>query len=56
MECRRCEGLMVEEWCCELEVEGYWLRCVNCGAILDRTIQRNQGVIPTFKRPATVAF
>ncbi len=55
MECRRCHGLMVEEWCTELDFDGYIRRCVNCGAILDPTIERNQTVPPAQRRLTGVA-
>lgn len=55
MECRRCKGLMVPEWCSELFIEAYVMRCLNCGAILDPTIERNQGVLGQQRRPVLVA-
>ncbi len=41
---------MVPEWCSELLVEAYIMRCVNCGALTDPTIERNQGSVPQEKR------
>ena len=55
MDCPRCKGFMVDEWCGELEVEAFLRRCVNCGAILDPTIARNQGTPSDARRPMTVA-
>ena len=51
MDCPRCKGFMVDEWCGELEVEAFLRRCVNCGAILDPTIARNQGAPSDARRP-----
>jgi hypothetical protein len=39
MACRRCKGLMVEEWHFDLMLEHSFWRCVNCGAVVDPTIQ-----------------
>ena len=41
MECRKCCGLMIEEWMADELDEAYVWRCVNCGAMMDQTIQRN---------------
>ncbi len=45
MECRKCNGFMVEEWVPDFSPEeaATW-RCVNCGLIVDPTISRNQGL------------
>lgn len=45
MTCRRCKGMMVREWCTELYT-AYVMKCVNCGAVVDALILRNQGVVP----------
>ena len=50
MPCRRSKGLMVPEWCSARLVEAYIMRCVNCGALTDPTIERNQGSVPQEKR------
>jgi len=42
MECRKCSGLMVEEFVSDLLEEAYVWHCLNCGAITDATIERNQ--------------
>lgn len=55
MTCRRCKGLMVPEWCSELFIEAYVIRCVNCGAIVDPTIERNQRISTAERRPALAA-
>ena len=44
MTCRRCKGMMVREWCTELYT-GSVMKCVNCGAVVDALILRNQGVV-----------
>ena len=41
MECRKCRGLMIEEWMADELDEAYVWRCVNCGAMMDHMIQRN---------------
>ncbi len=55
MVCRRCQGFMVPEWCTDLEFDIWTLRCVNCGAIVDPTIDRHQGVPTVDKRPILAA-
>jgi hypothetical protein len=47
--CHRCGGLMVTEWCSELDSVAW--RCVQCGELLDAVILQNRkrglaGVIP----------
>jgi hypothetical protein len=42
MECRRCKGLMVQDWVCDLMDEAPVFRCVNCGAIVFLTLPRSQ--------------
>lgn len=43
MPCRRCKGLMVQEWCSELfSWEDYVWKCVNCGAMVDPVINQNR--------------
>jgi len=41
MECRKCCGLMIEEWVADALDEAYVWRCVNCGAMMDHMIERN---------------
>jgi uncharacterized Zn finger protein len=41
MECRKCRGLMIEEWLADELDEAYVWRCVNCGSVMDRMIERN---------------
>jgi hypothetical protein len=41
MECRKCRGLMIEEWLADDLDEAYVWRCVNCGAVMDLMIERN---------------
>lgn len=41
MECRKCRGLMIEEWLADDLDEAYVWRCVNCGAVMDLLIERN---------------
>ncbi len=55
MKCKRCLGFMVPEWCSELFIEAYVMRCVNCGAIVDPTISKNQQLSQPGKCAALVA-
>lgn len=50
MECRKCRGLMVQEWLPDFFEETPAWRCLNCGAMLDRMILRNQGSVVTLTR------
>jgi hydroxymethylpyrimidine/phosphomethylpyrimidine kinase len=43
MSCRRCNGMMVREWCMELYA-AYVMKCINCGAVVDPIIISNQGL------------
>lgn len=43
MECRKCRGLMVEEWCADALEEAFLWKCLHCGAMEDATILHNQG-------------
>ena len=46
MTCRRCQGLMVQEWCSEFfSWEAYVWKCLNCSAVVDPVISRNQGFV-----------
>ncbi len=53
--CRRCQGFLVQEWCSELFIEAYYMRCVNCGAIMDPTIERNKRLSTMDRRTAVAA-
>jgi hypothetical protein len=39
-ECHRCGGLMVTEWCSELDSMAW--RCVQCGELIDAVILNNR--------------
>lgn len=41
MECRKCHGLMIEEWMADELDEAFAWRCVNCGSMMDQMIQRH---------------
>ena len=41
MECRKCRGLMIEEWLADELDEAYVWRCVNCGSVMDGMIARH---------------
>ena len=55
MECHRCNGFMVEEWCTDLLDEAFVWRCVNCGAMVDGVIERNNNRPLAAKRPELAA-
>ncbi len=42
MTCRKCQGLMVEEWRADFSPETYVWRCINCGRITDPLIAQNR--------------
>ena len=52
MECRKCRGLVVEEWLADELDEAYVRRCLNCGSLMDEVIQRNQQRVATELRQA----
>lgn len=51
MECRKCGGLMIEEFASDLLDEAYVWHCLNCGAVTDATIERNQKPAVSERRP-----
>jgi hypothetical protein len=55
MECRKCRGLMIEEWMADALDEAYVWRCLNCGAMMDQMIERHHqpgmGVVPAVTCP-----
>jgi hypothetical protein len=42
MTCRKCRGLMVEEWRPEFSPGSITFRCINCGLVLDPLIEQNR--------------
>lgn len=42
MQCPRCQGLMVFERFSDFFVSFHAWKCINCGSILDRTINNNR--------------
>ncbi len=50
MECRKCRGLMVQDWWADFFEETRAWRCLNCGAMLDRMILHNQGAVVALKK------
>jgi len=42
MRCEKCKGLMVRERFADYFLIIYAWKCINCGAIVDSTITRNQ--------------
>lgn len=53
--CRRCAGLLVAEWCYNLDNTGEHnvetLRCVQCGYRIDPVILQNQIRLPVESQP-----
>lgn len=50
MECRKCRGLMVQEWWADYFEDQLAWRCLNCGSVLDRLILRNRNAAVTLKK------
>ncbi|MCC2641852.1 MAG: uncharacterized protein K0S45_2265 [Nitrospira sp.] len=44
MTCKRCKGLMVDEWRPDFTPETFVWRCINCGSVVDPLIEQNRGV------------
>ncbi len=42
MTCRRCQGLMVDEWRPDFSPETFVWRCINCGSLVDPLIEQNR--------------
>lgn len=42
MECPKCKGMMLLERCSDFFLVFYVWKCVNCGAMIDRTISANR--------------
>lgn len=42
MECPKCKGMMLLERCSDFFLVFYAWKCVNCGAMIDRTISANR--------------
>jgi hypothetical protein len=42
MTCKRCKGLMVNEWRPDFSPETFVWRCINCGSIIDPLIAQNR--------------
>ncbi len=55
MTCRKCKGLMIEEWRTDFSPEAVVKRCINCGLILDPLIEQNRLARLGAKRPAQAA-
>jgi hypothetical protein len=45
MDCTKCKGFMVREWCGELHVEDYIWRCVNCGHLVFPALKPQRDMI-----------
>lgn len=55
MTCRKCKGLMIEEWRTDFSPEAVVKRCINCGLILDPLIERNRLARIGAKHPVQAA-
>ncbi|OAI44286.1 hypothetical protein AYO43_09325 [Nitrospira sp. SCGC AG-212-E16] len=42
MECPKCKGLMMLERFSDFFLAFYAWKCINCGAVIDRTISNNR--------------
>lgn len=56
--CSRCRGLLVDEWCYNLESDGTYriatLRCVQCGHRIDPLILQNQSLRSVRQQPEPI--
>lgn len=55
MECPKCKGLMMLERFSDFFLIFYAWKCINCGAIIDRTISTNRRRSLAAREPQTVA-
>jgi len=51
MQCEKCKGLMVRERFADYFLIVYAWKCINCGAIIDSTIAKNQKKHPVGTSP-----
>jgi hypothetical protein len=52
MRCPKCDGLMYQERLSDFFIIFHAWKCVNCGALMDRTILNNQKRNSLFSVPA----
>jgi ribosomal protein L37AE/L43A len=55
MECPKCKGLMMLERFSDFFLIFYAWKCINCGAIIDRTISQNRRKSLAAREQHTVA-
>ncbi|MCP9456156.1 MAG: hypothetical protein NNA18_08650 [Nitrospira sp.] len=55
MECPKCKGLMLLERFSDFFLIFYAWKCINCGAIIDRTISQNRRKSMAAREQQTVA-
>jgi hypothetical protein len=55
MECPKCKGLMMLERFSDFFLVFYAWKCINCGAIIDRTISNNRRKSLSAREPEAVA-
>jgi hypothetical protein len=55
MECPKCKGLMMLERFSDFFLIFYAWKCINCGAIIDRTISNNRRKSLAAREPQPVA-
>jgi hypothetical protein len=55
MECPKCKGMMMLERFSDFFLVFYAWKCLNCGAIIDRTISHNRRKSLSVRESQTVA-
>ena len=55
MECPKCKGMMMLERFSDFFLVSYAWKCMNCGAIIDRTISKNRRKSLSAQESQTVA-
>ena len=55
MRCPKCEGLMYLERLSDFFIVFHAWKCINCGALMDRTILNNQKKSAPFLEPVAAA-
>ncbi|MBX3308515.1 MAG: hypothetical protein KF751_20910 [Nitrospira sp.] len=55
MECPKCQGMMTLDRFSDFFIVFYAWKCINCGAMIDRTIARNRQKSLAAREAQTVA-
>ena len=56
MDCSKCKGWMVQERCADYFLVWYAWKCLNCGAVVDPTIKKNQRKQLTGSTPESISW